>query len=175
MTNHLLKPLMCLLILGVTNKPSMDQVLSYVYKTDYRMEEHDPKINNTNIFPPETHQFPGIIGDDYVDPDTLAPGAEDDYYSSAEESRGDDSDKESEFGADDIVPKTQDHVIDPRSNCVCVLKIWSHFRLNFFNNTTITAQCLSPLKFVYENASSDVEYSHTLACDRQVLKMFCQG
>ena len=35
--NHLLKKLMCLMRLGDTSNPRMDQVLYYVYKTDKRM------------------------------------------------------------------------------------------------------------------------------------------
>ena len=38
--------------------------------------------------------------------DTLDPGAEDDYYSSNEESCEGNSDTESEFDDDDVVPET---------------------------------------------------------------------
>ena len=45
--NQLLKPLMYLIRLGVTNKPRMYQVMYYVYKTDNYMKEHNPKLKNT--------------------------------------------------------------------------------------------------------------------------------
>ena len=54
--NQLLKPLMWPIRLGDTKNPSIDQVINYVYKTDEHMEEHAPKINNTDTFPPEGHQ-----------------------------------------------------------------------------------------------------------------------
>ena len=55
------------------------------------------------------------------------------------------------------------------------LKIWSHNRRNLINDATITTYCLSPLKFVYEHASRNADYSHNLACDDQVLKIFGKG
>ena len=38
--NHVLDPITFLMILGDTNKPRMDKVLYYVYKTDEHMDEH---------------------------------------------------------------------------------------------------------------------------------------
>ena len=58
--NHLLKPLMCLMIMGDTNKPMMDQLLYHVYKTDNHMAEHTTNLNNTVIFLPEGFQVPEI-------------------------------------------------------------------------------------------------------------------
>ena len=55
------------------------------------------------------------------------------------------------------------------------MKIYIHRWINFINDSTITAYSLSPLTFVYEHASRNSEYSHTLAFDSQVLKMFGQG
>ena len=55
------------------------------------------------------------------------------------------------------------------------MKIWIHRWLNFTNNATITVYCLSPFKFVYEHVSWNEDYSHTLACDRQVLTIFGLG
>ena len=43
------------------------------------MEEHAPKLNNTDIFPPEGRQVPNITEDDEVDQDSLASGEEDEY------------------------------------------------------------------------------------------------
>ena len=175
LVNQLLKYLMFLVRLGGNNKPSMDQVMYYVYKTDDNMEEHAPKLNNTEIFPLGGHQVPEFTKDDEVDQNTLNQGVEDEYYISDEESYGDDGDKESEFDGGYVVPKTQYHVIDPRYNGGCVLRIWSHRRLKFVNAVTITAYYLSPLQFVYTYTSSNVEYSHNLACGRQILRIFGQG
>ena len=62
--NHLLKPLMLMMRLGGTNKPSLDQAIYYVDKTGNHMEEHAPKLNNTYILPPEYHQVSKITKDD---------------------------------------------------------------------------------------------------------------
>ena len=62
--------------LGDTNMPRMDQVIYYVYKTDKHMEEHAPKLKNTDIFPPECHQFTYIAKYDEVGHDALASGEE---------------------------------------------------------------------------------------------------
>ena len=155
--NQLLKPLMCLMRLQDTNKPRMDQFMYHVYKTNENMEEHTPNIKNTYILPPEGHQVPNLTKDDEFEQDILAPSEEYDYHSSDEESCGVYSDTESEFDDDDVVHNTQDHVIDPRSNCGRVLKIWSHFWLNFINNSTITTYCIPPLKFLYEHVIRNVE------------------
>ena len=58
--NLLLETLMCMMILVDTNRPRMDQVLCYVYKTDDHMEENSPKPNNIDIFPSEGHLVPDI-------------------------------------------------------------------------------------------------------------------
>ena len=50
-------------------------------------------------------------------------GAEDEYYSSHDESCGDGSERESKLDDDDVVPETQEHILDPRSNGGRVLKI----------------------------------------------------
>ena len=47
--------------------------------------------------------------------------------------------------------------------------------LNFVKNTNITSYCIPNLKFLYYNTIRNSEYSHTLACDHQVLKMFGKG
>ena len=80
------------------------------------MEKHAPKLNNTETFPSEGHQVPEITKYDEVNKNLLAPGAEDDDYSSDEDYCRDDSETESEFDDDDFVPETQDYVLDPRSN-----------------------------------------------------------
>ena len=86
---------MCLIILDDTNKPSRDQVLYCVYKTDDHMQEHTPKINNTDIFPTEGHQLPELSKNDEVDQDTFSLGAEDDNYSYDEKACGENSGTES--------------------------------------------------------------------------------
>ena len=48
------------MILWETNNPRIDQVLYYFYKTDYRIEEHAPKLNNIDIFPPGVCQVPEL-------------------------------------------------------------------------------------------------------------------
>ena len=63
---RLLKPLVYMMTLGDTKNLRMDQVLYSVYKNDEHMEEHDPKLNNTYIFPPEGHQIPKLVEDDDV-------------------------------------------------------------------------------------------------------------
>ena len=74
--NHLLRPLMYMMSLGDTKKPRTYQFLFYVYKTDNHMEEHAPKLKNTDIFPPECHQFTYIAKYDEVGQDALASGEE---------------------------------------------------------------------------------------------------
>ena len=53
--------------------------------------------------------------------------------------------------------------------------IWSYHQLKLVNNETITEYCISPLNSVHELVSSNSNYSHTLACYRQFLKLFGQG
>ena len=79
LVNHLLKPLMYLMRLGDTDKSSMDQVIYCEYKSDEHVDEHAPKVNNSDIFPPEGHQVPNLTKDDEVGHDSLALGGED-YY-----------------------------------------------------------------------------------------------
>ena len=62
------------MMLGDTNNTRMDKVCSYVYKNYRRMEEHAPKLNNTDIFPLESHQVPNLTEDDEVVQDSLALG-----------------------------------------------------------------------------------------------------
>ena len=83
---------MLLIRLGDTNKPSMNQVLYYVYKNDEHMEEHAPKFNNIYIFPHKGHQVPKLVEDDDFHQDKLDPGTEEDYYSSDDKSCGGKSD-----------------------------------------------------------------------------------
>ena len=54
------------------------------------------------------------------------------------------------------------------------MNIWSHICLKLINDETITTYCLSPLKFVYDNLLRNARYSHTLACDCQLLNIFRQ-
>ena len=75
---HLLKPLICLVRMGVTDKPIMDQVLHYVYKNRNNMEDNAKKPNNTDILRPEGRQVPNLAEDDEVDQDSLASWDEDD-------------------------------------------------------------------------------------------------
>ena len=86
----------------------------------------------------------------------LVSGEEDECYSSDEESYGEDSDIKSEIGDDDAVPDTQYHVLDSRSNSVQILKIWSHYWINFIKNATVTAYYLSHLKFVNDDMISKI-------------------
>ena len=65
-------------ILGDTKKPSMEQVLYYVYKNDEHMEEHAPKFNNIYIFPHKGHQVPKLVENDEFEQDKLDPGEEED-------------------------------------------------------------------------------------------------
>ena len=51
---------MWLMILGESNKPSMDQLMYYIYKTDEYMDEHDPNLNNTDILTTEGYQVPKL-------------------------------------------------------------------------------------------------------------------
>ena len=110
------------------------------------MEEHAPKSNNTYILPPKGRQVPNIVEGDEVDQNKLNPGAEEDYYSYDEQSYGENSDTESEFDDDEVIPETQDCVIYPKSNGGRVLNIWSHSWINFVNDRTITAQNKTNLK-----------------------------
>ena len=130
------------------------------------MEEHDTKINHTYISPTEGHQVTEIAKYNEVYQDSLALGEEDDYYSSEEDACGGRSGTGSELDDDGAIPNTQEHVFYPRSNGGHLLYIWSHSWLKFINNATITAYCLSPLKFVYEHEIRNAYYSHALACDR---------
>ena len=52
---------------------------------------------------------------------------------------------------------------------------WSHSSIKFINDEKITAYCLSEYNFVHDNVIRNVEYSHTLECDDEALKMFDQG
>ena len=76
--NHLLRPLMYMMSLGDTKKPRTYQFLFYVYKTDNHMEEHAPKLNNTDISPPEFYQVTKLTKYYEVDQDPLDSGEEDD-------------------------------------------------------------------------------------------------
>ena len=80
MVNHLLKPLVCLMRLGDDNKPSMDQVMYYLYNTDEHMYKHATNINNTDILPHEGHQVTNFTKDGEFDQGSLDSGAEYDYY-----------------------------------------------------------------------------------------------
>ena len=116
----------------------MDQVLYYVYKTDEHMQKDAPKLNNIEIFPPKCHQVTELTKDGEVNQDPLASGVEDGCYSSGGKSYGGSSDTLSELDDDDVFPKTQQHIIDPRSNGGHILKICSHWWINFIKDTTIT-------------------------------------
>lgn len=173
--NILVKPLMCLMRLGDTDKPRMDQVLYYVYRTDEHFEKHAPKLNDPAIFPPDAINVPDLTEADDPDEEDLAQGAEDEYYSSDDEADEENSGDEEEE-EDDVVPETQDHGLDSTSNGGLVMKIWGRRRINFINDMTMTAYCLSPLKFVYDHAASNnAQFEHTLACDRMVIRLFGQG
>ena len=104
---RLLKPLVYMMTLGDTKNLRMDQVLYSVYKNDEHMEEHDPKLNNTYISPPEGHQVTELTKYDKVNHDSFASGEEDEYYSYDDKSCGNSSDTQSELEDDDFVPKTQ--------------------------------------------------------------------
>ena len=60
---------MCLMRLGDTNNPMIDKFLYFAYIIDNHMEEHAPNLNNTDIFPSEGHQVPGLIEDDEANQD----------------------------------------------------------------------------------------------------------
>ena len=65
--NHLIKPLMCLMILGENNMTRMYQVLYYFYNTDENMYKHAPNINNTYILTHEVHQVTNFTKDGEFD------------------------------------------------------------------------------------------------------------
>ena len=153
----------------------MDQVIYYVYKTYDNMEENSPKLNNTDIFPPEGHQDTEITKEHETNQDSLALGEYDEYCSSEEYSYADSSVTELDLDDDDVFPETQEDVLDPRSNDERVLNICIHRWVNFINTATINEYYLSPLNFLCENAISNADYSHTLVCELQVIKMFGQG